>query len=141
MVQAGFRTTARRLLLLAAVFAGLLAMHVLGAEDVNGNHVMPGVASSETTMHTAVPLGADTWSQLVVVDAGSHPSSHDAMAACELFLVAGAVWSVFGWLLRKLIRRPPALVLPIAARVTAQRWRAPPAAAGRPRIALCVLRI
>lgn len=128
-------------MLLVAVFTGLLAMHVFGAEDVNGNHVMPAVAGPATTMDTAMPPGAGTTFRLEVIDAGSHQNGHDAMAVCELFLVVGAVWSVFGWLLRKLIRRLPAFALPVAARVVFQRWRAPPAAVVRPRIALCVLRV
>jgi hypothetical protein len=130
--------TAWRLLILAAVLAGLFGMHVLGVEDANGNHVTPSAAAaggSVSVMADAMP------SDVTAGNPGSHQGGHDGMSACILFLVLGGVGLAVGWLVRKLIRQLTEGARQAWVVAVSHRRRGPPAVSDRPRIALCVLRV
>jgi hypothetical protein len=162
--QAGMRWVLRWVLL-AAVLAGIFGMHVLTADnDMSGHGALPVAGAAGPDAMAAVPhqtatpepggmtsatdaaarMGA-VLTEAAVTGAvvGPMPTlpggGHGAMAACILFLSAGAVAFLLALhyrrtLLSSSLRRFCAAVL------TDLRRRGPPGRY-RPRVALCVIRI
>ena len=143
------RWNAVRWLLLAAVLAGLVGMHVLTDGDDTSVHgdlaPAPVAAAQSSSGDRVVPAGGRAgggyaWSGAVVSAAPNDPMGADhAMAQCVLFLVT--VGSAL--LLALLGSRCPTTTRGLFAAVTAiwgeLRRRGPPGPE-RPRIALCVTR-
>ncbi len=145
-------STAARLMLLAALLAGLLGMHVLTAGDSGSEHGalpmistaghrdMTGPASSPSPVPMvmdALPLPGIA-SRLSPADPGSGGVDHGAMAGCILFLVVGGAGLIL-LLLRHRDDQGRTGIGRLAGVVTDLRRRGPP---GRwPRLALCVIRV
>lgn len=129
------RRTLQRLLVIAAILAGLCGMHVLGGEDSSGAHVLPGstmVGPQVMTTTAAGPIaaGVDT----------HRGAGHQAMTVCVLFLVVSGAALILQLLTRRAGRRPHGRGRRDVALIA--RWRrGPPTAPPRPRITLCVLRV
>lgn len=136
------RWNAVRWLLLAAVLAGLVGMHVLTDGDdtsVHGDLAPAPVAAAQSSAGGRAG-GGYAWSGAVVSAAPNDPiGAGHAMAQCVLFLVT--VGSAL--LLALLGSRCPTTTRGLFAAVTAiwgeLRRRGPPGPE-RPRIALCVTR-
>jgi len=146
------RTTAR-LILLAAVLAGLFGMHVLTAEDGTGGHgalpVISAAGSHDPVGHDPTP--ADTMPLMEAtgvfaargaVLAPGEPApggDHGAMAGCILFLVIGGAALILLLLHHRNTsstagsgRLPGPVLTEIRRRGPPLRW---------PRLALCVIRV
>jgi hypothetical protein len=150
--------TAARLILLAAVLAGLFGMHVLTAEDGNSRHgALPMISAAgphgltghdPTPAHTMPAMdatGVVAGGGTVVAPTTSAPTDpapggdHGSMAGCILFLVLGGTALILLLLHHRnttSITRPGRLPGPV---LTEIRRRGPPVR--WPRLALCVIRV
>lgn len=151
-------STAARWMLLAAVLAGLLGMHILTDEHGTSRHSMLPMANIAAhdvkgglndASVDAVPIGktgAMSVSTPVGVDVQAMPATpvpdveHGAMAGCILFLVVVGGAALLLALLRRLHGAgSPGISRLARAAVFDMRRRGPP---GRwPRLALCVIRV
>lgn len=149
-----------RWVLLGAVIAGVLAMHVLSEPEGFDGHSMPAgmVTSAEMAVARDVPVmpamamagtGADTRLPAPQPAAGAlvadmmtpDPGGMSGMTCCILFLLTGAGILLLALLLRVICRQPD---LPLGSKALQHFWqrrRAGPSPAPAPRISLCVLRV
>jgi Family of unknown function (DUF6153) len=141
-VAADGRWSIRRWVLLVAIIAGILGMHVLTGGTSGAHGSMPSAPTVEMT--TSAPLGSRTHHDDPVGDAGENAGTpqggaHHVMAACILFVVTGAALRL---LASSNLRGRMGMVdlLRSHHRPRFDRMRAPPAA-GQRRILLCVIRI
>lgn len=140
-------SSAARWLLLAAVIAGVLAMHVLSAADTGGDHQPMAITSASATSPAGSPsmvmdMSAQAQIRAAHLVAAAQPAPDcmgmSAMSCCVLFLAA-AVGLVL------LIRTSSARTANVAGcsrgqAVSSTLQRGPPGP-GLPRVALSVLRV
>lgn len=151
--------TAARLILLAAVLAGLLGMHVLTAEDGASRHgalpmistaghdgltghddptsagIMPAMAATGD-----LPAGGALVTHSTLAPTEPAPGDdHGAMAGCILFLVIGGTALILLLLRRRNMSGTTGFGRLVGPVLTEIRRRGPPGC--RPRIALCVIRV
>jgi len=149
---------AARLVLLAAVLAGLFGMHVLTADHDSGRHgtlpmSMPGDAdmSGHADISGPSPAGsppipvmdamgsAPGSAVATAADPGSGGGDHGEMAGCILFLVVGGAALILLLLRYRNGRRTTGLGRLAGLAVTDMRRRGPPRR--WPRLSLCVIRV
>jgi len=147
------RRTAARWLLLAAVIAGVLAMHVLSAADSGGNHQPMAM----TSVGAALPALSVTTSAAMVMNVpatgfqapitGPVPGTQvglaggmgmSAMGCCVLFLVSTAGLVL---LIRAHCANEVSAADSAGGPATLSSLQRGPPRPGRPRIALSVLRV
>lgn len=133
-----------RLLLIAAVMAGLLAMHVLSQHDAGGGHgaVLAPAAASTGQVGQHHPSAVVEHAAPTRDTAGFSPAPPEhgmSMAECILFLAA-AVSVLIALLLAALTRRRAVDAAAPTRRAEMGRRRGPPWRRP-PRLTLCVLRV
>lgn len=140
-------SSAARWLLLAAVIAGVLAMHVLSAADTGGDHQPMAIASASATSPAESPsmvmdMSAQSQIPAAHLVAGTQLAPDgmgmSAMSCCVLFLAAA-----LGLVL--LIRSSSARTVDVArssrGQVASSTFQRGPPGPGLPRVALSVLRV
>ena len=149
-----------RWVLLGAVIAGILAMHVLSEPEGFEGHSMPAgmVMGAEMAAVVDVPVvpamamagtGVDTRLPTMQLAAGAvaanvvppAPGGMSGMTCCILFLLTGAGVVLLALRLRVTRRQPDQPQASDALQLFWQRRRAGPLPVPAPRILLCVLRV
>ena len=149
-----------RWMLLGAVIAGVLAMHVLSAPEGFEGHSMPAgmVMGAEVAVAVDVPVmpamamagtGADTrWpashpaaGAVMKIVVTPVPGGMSGMTCCTLFLLTGVGTLLLASLLRVIRRQPDLCLESEALQSLWQRERAGPPPVRASRTVLCVLRV